>query len=109
MKKLTLHQVFFIRGQALPQSNEIKFLRIITDDKLSFGNQIDSVCKKVRESIAVINKLSTSIHKKSLSCIYARIVYSHVIYSVEVWGKTNPTKLRRLRRRLYKCLKTKLN
>ena len=34
-----------IRGQALHQSNEINFLGVIIDDKLSFGNHIDSVCK----------------------------------------------------------------
>ena len=45
-EKINTAPGFFMRGQALPQSNENKFVRIITDDKLSFGNQIDSVWKK---------------------------------------------------------------
>ena len=36
-----------IHGQALPQCNENRLLGAVIYDKLSFGNHIDSVCKKV--------------------------------------------------------------
>ena len=84
-------------------------LGVICDDKLFFGIHIYSVCQKVRNSIAAINKLSTFVPKNSLRCLCFSLVSSHVIYSVEVWGKTNPTKLRSLRRFLVKCLKTLSN
>ena len=75
-----------IRGQTLQQSNEIKFLGVIFDDKLSFGNHIDFVCRKLRRSIAVINELSTFIPRNSLGCLYFRLKYLHIIYSVDVRG-----------------------
>ena len=66
---------------------------------------LNPFAKKNPRSIAVVNKLSVLISKNSLRCLYFRFVYPHIIYSVEVRGKSNPTKLRRLRRLLDKCLK----
>ena len=46
-KKANTAPDILIRGHALPQSNEIKFLWVIIDDELSFGNHIDFVCNKI--------------------------------------------------------------
>jgi len=93
-----------IRNQSLTHVKSMKFLGILIDDRLSFSQQITSVCSKVSRSLAVIRKLSRMVPICVLRNLYLSLVYPHVTYGVEVWGSSSKTGLTRLRSLLVGCV-----
>ena len=83
-KDFTNHPNIIIRNSTVSFTNEIKFLGVTIDNKLSFNSHISSVCNKITKSIGILRKLSTYIPCDITRKLYFTLIYPFIIYSVEV-------------------------
>ena len=73
-------------GQPLECVENIKFLGIIIDHKMSWKNHIQTVTNKVRCSIGQLYNMRKVIPKNMRTSIYNAIVNSQLSYAIPVWG-----------------------
>lgn len=66
----------------------IKFLGVTIDHKLSWTKHIKILTNKVRNSIAQLYNMRTVLPKKLKNSVYNAIVNSQMSYAITVWGGT---------------------
>lgn len=86
-----------IRNVNLERASVAKFLGVLIDDKLTFRNQVDSLCKKISKSVGVLYKLSKFVPPPILRILYFSLVQSGLIYGITSWGGSSDTNLNRLK------------
>ena len=74
----------------------IKYLGILVDSSLSGKQQVSNVSKKISRSIGIMYKLRPYLPLNVMKSIYYSLVYSHLIYAIEVWGAAFKTELNKL-------------
>ena len=77
----------------------------VIDNKLDFSLHIQTVCNKLSKSIGIIRKLSSFLPNSISKKLYLFLVYPHLTYGVEVWGNSTKSKLIRINKLQYKCIK----
>ena len=85
-QKLDLH--FLINDIEIDRVNEVLFLGVIVDERLSWKSQIQNVARNVSNSVGVIYKSSFCLNKTSLCTLYYSLVYPYLHYCASVWGST---------------------
>ena len=85
-----------INGNLISEKEYIKYLGVLIDSTLSWKYQISSLCKKVSRAIGVMHKLKAFVPTQVMKSIYYSLVYSHIIYAIEVWGSTFHTELNKI-------------
>ena len=80
-----VNQVMF-GGKPLDCVEQIKFLGITIDHRLSWKNHIQTVINKVRCSIGQLYEMRKVIPKNLRTSIYNAIVNSQLSYAILVWG-----------------------
>ena len=85
-----------IRNQIISRSKSQKFLGIFVDERLTFKDQINKICKKVSSGIGILKKLKSFIAPEILLKIYNAIILPHIIYAVEAWGASSKVGIKRL-------------
>ena len=83
-------------GQSIDVVNEIKFLGVILDDKLSWSKHIQYISNKVSKGIGIIKKLRPVLNKSTLINLYYAFVYPFLTYCIHVWGNTHAVHLSKL-------------
>lgn len=78
-------QIMF-NGQPLDSVDDIRFLGVIIDHKLSWKNHVKTVTNKVRCSIGQLYNMSRVIPYKLRATIYNAIINSQLSYAIPVWG-----------------------
>ena len=73
-------------GNSLQRVNNIKFLGVTIDHRLSWKKHIQTVTNKLRGSIAQLYSMRQVIPKKLKITIYNAIVNSQLTYAIPVWG-----------------------
>ena len=101
----TGHPSILIRNSQLNFVNSTKLLSITIDDKLDFSLHIQTVCNKLSKSIGIIRKLSSFLPNFIIKQLYLSLVYPRLTYGVEVWGNSTKSKLIRINKLQYKCVK----
>lgn len=66
-----------IEGVNIEIVNSFKYLGIIVDDKLSFGEHIEYICKKVSKKLGVLSRCSHFLSKWARETIYNCIILPH--------------------------------
>ena len=94
-----------INETCLSFSNETEFLGITIDNKLSFSNHVSNLCSKISRTVCLLSKLIYYLPPPIIKQLYFSLVYTHVLYGIEVWGKSSKTQLGRLMRIMDKCFK----
>ena len=102
-KKPILPPDIFIRNTKIARSSCQKFLGVQLDEKLNFKNHINSICQKVTQSTGILWKLSSTLPAPILYTIYNSIIYPHLIYAIEIWGKSSKVPFDRLNRKVLKA------
>ena len=92
-----------MRNTIIARSSCQKFLGVQLDEKLNFKIHINSICQKITRSIGIIWKLSSFLPAKILYTIYYSIIYPHLIYAVEVWGKSSKVAVNRLSKKVLRA------
>ncbi|GBM89405.1 hypothetical protein AVEN_76418-1 [Araneus ventricosus] len=88
-----------IRNSPIPVVNEIRFLGVIFDRKLTFLPHVLHLRKKCEKSLnilKVLSKTSWGADQTSLLRIYQAVILSRIDYGCMVYGSVHPTVLRRL-------------
>ena len=94
----TLHHnvTLKINKKAIMQKDYIKYLGVIIDCHLNWKHHILNVSKKISRSIGVVYKLREFMNTKMLKSIYYSLIYSHLVYAIQVWGSACDTELNKI-------------
>lgn len=95
-------------GSPLQVQNEVKYLGVILDKKLTFREHISLSCEKALKSIralwSLLNKRSKLTHRNK-DLLYKCVIRPILTYASPIWYKAAKTHLRRLQVIQNKCLK----
>ena len=69
--------------------SSIKFLGVIIDENLNFGNHIEFIKSKVSKSVGVLNKVKYFLPKSILLMLYVSLIEPYLRYCIEVWGSAS--------------------
>jgi len=62
----------------------IKFLGILVDEKLSWSNHINDICKNVSKNISVICKVKHMLENNYLYMLYCSLILPYLSYAREI-------------------------
>jgi len=94
-----------IDGQTIHKVNFAKFLGIVVDDELGWGNHIDLVAKKVASGAYAINAAKRYLSVENLKALYHSLVHSHLTYGNLVWGSSFKYRQNKLISLQKKCIR----
>ena len=78
----------------IEQVNEIKYLGVIFNDKLSWKSHIQHVCSKLSNGSWALLKLRNYVDTTTLKTVYYALIYSYLQYCVvSTWGLASTTAL----------------
>ena len=87
----------------IEQVNEIKYLGVIFNDKLSRKSHIQHVCSKLSSGSWALLKLRNYVDTTTLKIVYYALIYSYLQYCVSTWGLASTSVLDPLVR-IHKCI-----
>ena len=90
------HQIttpIIFNGHSLSFENSVKFLGVIIDSKLNFGEHIKSVKCRISKSIGILNNIKNLVPLEILRNLYFNLIYPYLNYCIVVWGGTNNSHL----------------
>ena len=99
-KKINLSSEIAIRNVSIERSRCQKFLGVLLDENLNFQSHINSVRLKVSRAVGIMKKMRDIAPSNILMKLYYALVYPHITYSIEVWGKSSKTAIKRLSNKL---------
>ena len=67
-------------------ANDVKYLGVTIDCKLTFELQVMSVCQKLNRTQGALRALSGRLPRESMLAIYYALAYSHIVQSIIIWG-----------------------
>ena len=74
-----------INKKAINEKESIKYLGVLNDSSLSWKHHIINLTKKISRAIGIMYKLRPFIPVNVMKNIYYSLVYSHIIYAIEIW------------------------
>ena len=80
-----------MNGVRIQQTDSIKYLGVIIDNKLSWKPQISSLCGKLSQACGVVCKIRHFADMKILRLIYFSLFHSHLQYCIIDWGRAYKT------------------
>ena len=91
----------FLKGNILPYEEEVKFLGVILDKKLTFGAHIDDLSNRVKKSLDILKVVSHfdwGADRKTLLRLYTTLCLSKLDYACQIYGSACKTNLEKLDR-----------
>ena len=85
-----------IDGSVVKQVNNVKFLGLTIDSRLSWKPHIDLLCSKVAKTIGILHKIKCIVPNNVLKILYNSLILSNISYCNLVWGNTYSCYLNRL-------------
>ena len=101
--KITLNNDLIVDNVKIENTSHTKFLGIVVDQHLKFGEHIKYLKGKITPSIGVLYKAKTYLKETSLLTIYHAFINPYFMYCITVWGNTYQTLLDSLLK-LQKCV-----
>ena len=81
----------FMNGVRIQQTDSIKYLGVITDNKLSWKPRISSLRRNFSQACGVVCKMRHFADIKILHLIYFSLFHSHLQYCIFDWGRAYKT------------------
>ena len=75
-----------INGFLIEQSDSIKYLGVVLDDKLNWKKHLSSLKSKLSRSCFVLSKLRYYLDVSTLKMVYYSLFYPHIQYCISAWG-----------------------
>jgi hypothetical protein len=75
-----------IDNNKINETDNVRYLGLIFDNKLSWGPQILNISKKIASGCWAIANLRKYVDLKTLRTVYFALVYSHLHYGISCWG-----------------------
>ena len=88
-KVSTLPLNLSIGGQEVERVTVFRFLWVLIDKCLMFGNHVNSVAFKVSRYTLILYKLRRYLGTDSLKLMHHSLIYSNMIYCICEWGATS--------------------
>ena len=85
----------YYRNKEINIVSNTKFLGVFVDEKLSWNNHIDNLCKTLSKNIGILYRLQFLPQNVS-KMLYHSLVSSHVNYCNIVWGFTTKKNIERI-------------
>ena len=88
-----------LNGNSIPVTDQLKFLGIILDKKLSFKAHIQYLKNKCSNKLNILKVLSNTFwgaDRASMLSIYKALIRSHLDYGSVVYGAAKPSTLKKL-------------
>jgi len=76
-----------MNGVRIQQTDSIKYLGVIIDNKLSWKPQISSLCRKLSQACGVVSKIRHFADINILRLIYFSLFHSHLQYCIIDWRR----------------------
>jgi len=76
-----------INGVRIQQTDSIKYLGVIIDNKLSWKRQVSSLCRKLSQACGIVCKITHFADIKILRLIYYSLFHLHLQYCIIDWGR----------------------
>ena len=73
-----------INKKAINEKESIKYLSVIIDSSLSWKHHIINLTKRISRTIGIMYKLRPFPPVNVMKNIYYSLVYSHIIYAIEI-------------------------
>ena len=74
-----------LENQRIERVNHTKSLGVTIDDRLSWSNYINEVCKKVSSAIGALKRIRTFVSQSTAIKIYNALIQPHLDYYSPVW------------------------
>ena len=88
-KLANLTQSLIINGQHIAQVKSTKFLGIIIDYSLKWGEHAKYVKGQISRWIGILCKARRYFNLDTLKTLYYAFLFQHLYYCIEVWENTN--------------------
>ena len=75
-----------IAGNEIKKVSKVKFLGVVIDDKLTWGEHLAYLENKLKLSIVMIKRIKKFIPETEYLKIYDALFLSHLTYCITVWG-----------------------
>ena len=85
-----------INKKAIKEQCFIKYLGVLIDSKLSWKHHVSKMSKTISRSLGIMYKLRPFLPLKIMKNVYYSLIYSHLVYGIEVWGSACKTELNKL-------------
>ena len=85
-KPLKLNVTIKINNKAICEKKSIKYLGVFIDSTLSWKEHISCISKKISRTVGILYKIRPFVTTKIMKDIYYALMYSYLVYAVEVWG-----------------------
>ena len=85
-QRVVSYPELYLEGRPIEFVKHFKFLGIIMDENLKFGNHIDQVGKKVSKVAGIMNRLKHFLPTNILKTIYNALILPHFTYGLSLWG-----------------------
>jgi len=84
----------YMNGVRIQQTDSIKYLGVVIDNKLLWKPQISSLCGKLSQACGVVCEIRHFADMKILRSIYFSLFHSHLQYCISDWGRAYKTVIR---------------
>ena len=95
-RKIDFNVTLKLDKKALNQEDQIKYLGVFVDSHLNWRHHILNVSKKISRSIGIMYRLRKYVNITVLKSIYYSLIYSHIVYAIQVWGTASDSELDRI-------------
>ena len=85
-----------IHNKAICEKKSIKYLGVLIDSTLSWTEHISNTSKKLSRAVGILYKLRPFVNLNIMKNIYYALIYSHLVYAIEVWGSASDIHLSKL-------------
>ena len=75
-----------VNGFVIEQSESVKYLGVVLDDKLNWRAHLKSLKSKLSRSCFVMSKLRYYLDTDTLKMVYYSLFYPHIQYCISAWG-----------------------
>ena len=85
-----------LNGTELEQVKCQKLLGVTIDNKLSFDDHVDQLCKKLSQKIAILRKIRRFLPLEERKLYYNTMIEQSMLYGATVWTTCSSDNLRKV-------------
>lgn len=90
LKKITIHSDYFIRGEKIKRTENIRDLGVILDPKLSFSQHFEYISNKAHAMLAFVKRQCYKTFNTDIAkMLFYALVRSHLEFASQVWSPFN--------------------
>ena len=75
------------------KKKHLKYLGVMIDNHLNWKHHISIISQKISRGIGVMYRIREFVDQGVLKGIYYSLIYSHIVYAIQVWGSAGENEL----------------